>query len=354
MLVSRDKLLLACLIIGFSVAPCFGQIGGVSEPPFGPQFPGTPQANPNLSLAASGAIVGAVHTMDNKPVANARVEVISLTQGPQRGAQFTARDGSFTINNLPAGTYELRAESGLQEASMQVQVSDGQTWVNLRFPAGGAAQGGDGSAPSISVKQLRVPEKAVSLLGKARQAISKNHLDRAAHYLAKALTVYPHYAEALALRAVLELQGSHFQQAEADANHAIQSDPDYGVGYLVMGAALNCQRKYQDALLPLERAEALAPAAWQGYFESSKALLQLGKYQDALQQVNRAMALEKAGNHPELHLMKGYAYAGLHTYDAALGELQQYLTQDPGGPYAEDARASLAKIRPLAAAAVAR
>src|SRR5579864_8552729 len=152
MLVSRDKLLLACLIIGFSLSSCFAQMGSLSEPPGGAQFPGTPQANPNVILAASGAIVGTVRTMDNKPVANARVEITSLTRGPHPETQFTARDGSFTINNLPAGDYELRAESGLQEASVQVQVSDGQTWVNLRLPAGGAAQGQDGSAPSISVR----------------------------------------------------------------------------------------------------------------------------------------------------------------------------------------------------------
>src|SRR5579864_245916 len=91
------------------------------------------------------------------------------------------------------------------------------------------------------------------------------------------------------------------------------------------------------------------PMPWQGYFESSKALLQLGKFQPALQQVNKALALGDAVLHPEFHLVKGYAYVGLRTYGAALGEFEQYLSHAPNGPYAAEARSLLDKVRPLAA-----
>lgn len=354
MLVSRDKLFLVFFLIIFSLTPCLGQMGGLADAAAGPQFPGMPpQASTDMKLANSGLISGTVCTMANKPVANARVEISSLTRGDQSGPQFTARNGSFTITNLAPGDYEIRAVSGLQEASQRVQVVNGENWVTLRLPPASSAQGGDGNASAVSVQQLRVPNKAVSLLGKARHAISKKRLGQAVQFIAKALAVYPQYAEALALRGVLELQGKQFVQAAADANQAIQADPNYGIGYLVMGAALNRQEKYQDALRPLERAEVLEPGAWQVYFESTKALLQLGKYQDALRQANRALGLADGVNHAELHFVKAYACIGLHTYGAAQSELQQYLKQDPDGPYAAAARASLTKIRPLAAAAVA-
>src|SRR5512146_1126346 len=58
-----------------------------------------------------------------------------------------------------------------------------------------------------------------------------------------------------------------------------------------MGAVLNCQKKFQEALRPLQQSELLMPTAWQVYFESSKALLQLGKFQPAMQQINKAFAL---------------------------------------------------------------
>jgi regulator of sirC expression with transglutaminase-like and TPR domain len=80
----------------------------------------------------------------------------------------------------------------------------------------------------------------------------------------------------------------------------------------------------------------------------------LRKFQQALQQVNKALLLGDAASHPELHLLKGYAYLGLHTYGGALSEFQQYLSHAPNGPYAAEARSLLEKVRPLAAAAIAR
>jgi len=351
MSVLRDKLFLACFIVAFALVPGWAQMGGLQQP----GFPGT-SPFPGLQTKAglSGVITGSVRTLDNRPVPNARVEIDSLVQGQPLAAQYTSSDGSFTLSNLPAGEYELKAESGVSQANERVQVTDGETSVTMRMPNAETAQGGDPNAPLVSVQQLRVPDKAVSLLAKARQAVDKNKLDDASKYVAKALQAYPRYAQAFALRGVLELQQQQFEQAAADGSRAIHADPNYGPGYLVMGAVLNCQKKFQEALRPLQQAEVLAPNAWQGYFESSKALLQLRKFQQALQQVNKALLLGDAAGHPELHLLKGYAYLGLHTYGGALSEFQQYLSHAPNGPYAAEARSLLEKVRPLAAAAIAR
>jgi len=350
MSVLRDKLFLACFVLAFAVAPSWAQWGGLQQSGSpGTQFPGDPQSALPARNQLGGVIMGSVRTLDNKPVPNARVEANSLVPGRQVTAQYTGDDGSFTLTNLPAGEYELRAESGVLQASERVQVAEGQTWVTMRLPNPNSAPGGDPNAPSISVQQLRVPEKAVSWLAKAHAAVNKNNLDDASKYVSKALQAYPHYAQAFALRGVLELQRQQFEQAAADANRAIQADPNYGTGYLVMGAVLNCEKKFQEALRPLQQSELLMPNAWQGYFESSKALLQLGKFQPALHQVNKALALGDAVLHPEFHLVKGYAYVGLRTYGAALGEFEQYLSHAPNGPYAAEARSLLDKVRPLAA-----
>jgi len=353
----REKLFLVCFLMIFALAPGWAQMGGLQEQDFGgsPQFPGTGAQNgADAKRNSSGTIMGSVQTLSNKPVPNARIEVISLAQGQRTLTEYTSQDGSFVVGGLATGEYEVRAQSGVLEASARVRVGDGQNWVTMRVPDSNAARGGDGSAPTVSVQQLRVPDKAASLLAKAHEAMDKGKLDEAAKYVSKALAAYPEYAQALALRGVLELQRQQFDQAAVDANHAIQADPNYGTGYLVMGAALNCQKKYQEALRPLQQAEALLPSAWQGYFEHSKALLQMAKFQEALQQVNKAFTLGDPSTHPELHLVKGSAYLGLHTYGAALTEFEQYLSREPNGPFTAQVRSTLKKIRPLAAAAVAR
>ena len=351
MSVLRDKLFLACFIVAFALVPGWAQWGNLQQP----GFPGTsPFPGVQTKAGFSGVITGSVRTLDNTPVPNARVEIDSLAPGQPVATQYTLADGSFTLSSLPAGEYELKAELGVAQATERVHVTDGETSVIMRMPNAQPSPGGDPNAPSVSVQQLRVPDKAVSLLAKARQAVDRNKLDDASKYISKALQAYPHYAQAFAMRGVLELQQQQLEQAAADASRAIEADPNYGPGYLVMGAVLNCQKKFQEALRPLQQAEVLAPNAWQGYFESSKALLQLRKFQQALQQVNKASSLGDSSGHPELHLLKGYAYLGLHTYGGALSEFQQYLSHAPNGPYAAEARSLLEKVRPLAAAAIAR
>ena len=356
MLFPRHMFLLACFIFAFALVPSFAQIGTLQQPGVadGSQFPGAPsQAGSNVQRRITGSITGSVRTLANKPVSNARVDVTSLQQAQPITTQYTGGDGNFFVSNLPPGDYELKAQSGVLEASERVQVSDGQTWVTLRMPVP-TAQGGNPNGATVSVQQLRVPDKAVSFLHKAHEAMDKNRLDEANKYISKALGVCPQYAQALTMRGILELQQGQAQQAAEDANHAIQADPNYGTGYLVMGAALNIQKKFQAALRPLSRAEELAPNAWQGYFESSKALLQLGKFQEALQQINKAFILVDPSQHPDLHVVKGYAYMAMHIYSSALTEFQAYVNQVPNGPYTASVRNTLEKIRPLAAAAVTR
>ena len=104
----------------------------------------------------TGMIMGSVRTLDDKPVANARVDVSSQAAGQRMVTEYTSQDGSFAVAGLSTGDYEVRAESGVLEASTQVRVGDGQTWVNLRMPTSAAQEHG-GSAPTVSVQQLRVP-----------------------------------------------------------------------------------------------------------------------------------------------------------------------------------------------------
>jgi len=355
MLVSRDKLFLACLSLAFALVPCtFAQMQAGDMAP----FPGSVRDNSASTLpgtiSGSGAIIGSVRTVNNEPVANARIVVSSPVETQPVTAQYTANDGSFIVSGLHSGMYDVKAESGVLQAEERVQVNGGQAWVTMRMPEakGASPQALTGTNSTVSVQQLHVPDKAASLLQRAQKAIADDKLDDAGKYISKALAAFPEYSQALALRGVLELHAQQFEKAGADAQHAIQADPNDGMGYLVMGAILNAQEKYQDALRPLARAETLMPGAWQSYFESGKALLQLQKFQDALQQVNRAFALTDPSNHPELHLVKGYAYMGLRTYGAALGELQEYVNQAPAGPFTASVRSILEKIRPLAAAAV--
>jgi tetratricopeptide (TPR) repeat protein len=314
---------------------------------------GSGQASAQLPFDRTGTVTGSIHTDNDSPIANARIELHSFLGGNTVAVQYTNADGSFDFTGVPCGAYEVRILTGLYQGDDRVQVEAGQNALNLRVPASESSKTGEHSASGqnsmVSVKQLQVPAKSASLVNKARAAMNKGKSDEARSLLSKALDVFPNNAEALTLRGVLELDDKQPAQAEADVEKAIQADPNYGLAYIVLGSVRNVQSNYADAIHVLERGITLAPKMWQAYFEYSKALLSLGKFQDALRESNKALGL-LTHEFPALHLIRGYAYLGLKLYHPAVPELEAYLQSGPQGPNAEQARVTLEKVRTLASA----
>jgi tetratricopeptide (TPR) repeat protein len=175
---------------------------------------------------------------------------------------------------------------------------------------------------AVSAVELTIPSKARDALRRALAAIKKHNLEDAARFAEKALTYCPKFAEALALRAMLESQHTNsMQQAKADAENAVKYDSNYGIGYVVLGSIYNYYKQFDDAERTLDRGIALTPAEWQGYYEMSIALMGKGDFVGALHEAERASKLNSQ-NFPDLHLVKAYAYIGLKNRSAATSELE--------------------------------
>ena len=290
-----------------------------------------------------GSLSGNVLTIDGHPVPDARVDLRSLTAGEITATNFTNPDGSFAFNHVPEGQYEVEVSSGIAQTSERVEVRQISDSVTVKMPSPQRQREQHGQQ-TVSVRQLKVPEKASSLLDKARQAFSQGKIDRAGELLDKALATFPNYAEALTLRGLVKLNANQQQQAALDLQHAVECDPNYGMAYMVMGAVLNSQGEFQQALRPLERAATLLPTTWQVYFENSRALLGLGKFSEAIKQADKALSLD-ARRAPMVHLVKGYAYVGLKNYSNALPELEAFLSGEPNGANSENARLTLEGAR---------
>jgi len=254
---------------------------------------------------------------------------------------FTSPDGSFELNDIPEGDYTLVAKSRLQETSQEVHIRIGQNWLTLTMPSRDVSST-DGQA-TVTATQLQVPEKARSALQKARDALSKSKLVDAARYVEKALSVFPHYAEALTLRGVLELQDNKQEQARADAEEAIEYDPNCGKAYVLLGSAYVSLQQLDQAIRTLDHGIALTPDSWLGYFEMSRALMAKGDFSGGLRQAEKASALTPR-NFPALHVLKANAYIGLRNHLAASAELETYLKEEPDGPYSLQVRRTLDEI----------
>jgi tetratricopeptide (TPR) repeat protein len=287
---------------------------------------------------------GTVRTRDGRPVHNARIEVRAIGNPQPVASGYTLPNGGFEFSNIPRGTYEVVATSGVQEARERIRVLQSDSSLQLTFAQGEAVTDGSAGNATVSIAQMKVPEKARKLFAKAQEAFDKQKLAQARAEVEKALQLFPNYAQALTLRGILNLQDSNFDQARTDLETAIKADYSYGMGYIVLGAAYNLMDRFDDSVRVLERGITLMPASWQARYELSKALLGKSQFEAALRQVNKAADLGPS-NYPALHLVRAHALLGLKDYNRAVAELEQFLGSDPGSADSAKARETLNQVR---------
>lgn len=281
---------------------------------------------------------GEVVASDGSPVPYASVLVIA-TFGTQ---QVTAdASGRFELANLQPGNYQVTTSSGNREARETVAVSRGGAEVTLRLDAPGLEQKPGGA--SVSAQQLQVPGKARESYQKAVEQVQRHNYDKASGYVSKAIHQYSCFADALALKGILELQAGQAEATIEDTQKAINCDSSNAQAYFVMGSAFNSLDRPQDAIRTVQLGIRFRPDAWQPYFEMGKALFTLGRFREAIPNLKRAENLSN-GSFALIHGMLGSALCEVGDYPDAAVELRMFLKENPDGPLAAKVRDSLNQI----------
>ncbi len=135
--------------------------------------------------------------------------------------------------------------------------------MNLVLRGGEVVASRAGDRATVSVAQMKVPEKARKLLEKAQSCLDKRKLQEADTYVSQALEVYPDFAEALTMRGLMFLDGHHLDDAAASLEKSTRADSSYAMGYIVLGAVYNMQSRFDDAIRVLDRGLTLKPQSWQ-------------------------------------------------------------------------------------------
>lgn len=300
------------------------------------------QLDTNVSVV-SGQIFGVVMTSDNTPVAYATISLSGANGAPVTVS--SGEDGRFEIHQVPNGHYDLVASVNLREAHSGVDVINGVNLVTLILPPASGSSG-DGRV-TVAAGQLAVPGKARRELEKAEDNLHRSKWVEAAGHIEKALALWPRYAEAFLLRAVLDLQQGSPTQAQADAEKAIGCDPSNAKAYVVLGSSFNHLQRWDEAQHSLDRGIAIAPTYWPGHYEMSKALLGKRDFGGALRQAEQA-SIPATQNYAPLHVVKGYAYLGLGNQAAATQELKTSLKLDPNSPTTASIKKTLDKLQSCA------
>jgi Tfp pilus assembly protein PilF len=86
---------------------------------------------------------------------------------------------------------------------------------------------------------MKVPGKARKLFQKAMSAFRKAKLDDAFSFVQQAIGMYPDYAQALALRGVMNMQRGETEKAEPDLQKAVELDYSDDITYVALASLYN-------------------------------------------------------------------------------------------------------------------
>jgi tetratricopeptide (TPR) repeat protein len=290
---------------------------------------------PSTPFHSSASIDGTVQSIDGKLLKGIRVDLHDTSAGVVIASVYTGERGSFEFGPVPEGAYEVVAVSGTNQASERINVASFKSSVSLRLPVTDVPHDST-ERNSVSVAQYKVPAKAREEFSKSQEASRRSKPEEAAKHLARALEIYPDFSDALTLRAIGSLT-ANLPGAILDLEHAIKSDANNSLALTVLGAAMNAQAKFDEALLYLQRSETLAPDRWQTYFELAKTNIGKNDYVASLHYLDKAVSI-LAQDYSPIHLLRGRALFSMHRYAEAAGELDAYLQKEPNSPGASAAR----------------
>jgi Tfp pilus assembly protein PilF len=235
----------------------------------------------------------------------------------------------FTVTIRPLGYQELSQRIDLRTATTQYVSLEPR---RIRKQAA-ASVPPEGPASGLNARDALIPENARKEFNTAQELLLKSKdLQGSAEHLHKAIKIYPSFADAYVLLAMVHMEDSKVAEARSALEKAIEIDPKSADAHLALGMLLNHEKDYPAAEKSLIRALELNPDAPQGHYELAKTYWAVGRWQDAEPHVQKAASLQ-----PDMapaHVLLGNIALRKHDNQNALKEFREYLRLDPNGPMA--------------------
>ena len=284
---------------------------------------------------------GTVVNSDSTPVSDAMVEIRNSQSGAVQARAYTTATGEFQVAGVLPGQYSITVVDGTRTTQQQIAFSGFDPDVKISVPSQDAKSAGKGT--TVSVSNLRVPEKAKRAVEAAKKALSQNKVEEAEAQLQRALSISPQYPEALSLRAVVYLAKGDAKTAIEEAHRSVEIDGSNSLSYTILGACYNSLGQFLKAVESLQQAIKIDPTSWQGHYEIAKSFYGQGRPASALAEVNTAQK-GAPKEFAEIHLIRGTILMRLNRNNEAAEEFQQFLKQDPKNPEAAKVERTLASI----------
>lgn len=356
------------LLLGFS-APLSAQISAQPTTNLPTEMP--TEANRPVSIS------GQVALDDGTPLAEP-VELQRVCGNVVKGEVTTDSKGRFTIlleNNTPTTFQSASEGGGAAEMGAQIgfrtsQTTRTQLWgCEIRallpgyFSGSVSLAGRDFSMPvsvgtivmrrinangigtSVSATALQAPEAARKEFDKARDAYAKKKFDEADKHLAKAVELYPQYANALDLRGRVQRAQKSDADAEKSFLAAIAADEKYVLPYIHLAQLQATHGKWEEVVRLSNKAVELDPVSFPDpYYFSTVAYLKLNNAKDAKRTVTKVLELDKEHRFPRAELIMGNMLRFEGNIPGSTEHYRKYVALNPPDPELPAIKAYLAEL----------
>src|SRR5882724_1074889 len=213
-------------------------------------WPPGARAQDSGSAPAVGTISGTVLLkVNNRPASQVAVTLRSKPAGVSR-CVLTDTEGHFEVQGLPLATYDVVVdEPGYEPAQSTVRLEGSSSELVLYLNTPSAAQS-PRTNYSVSVRELRMPDKARSEYQKGLACLRKNEFAESVAHLTKAAQDFPEFYEALYHIGVAQTKQGHREEAMSAFQKAIDlSGGKFAPAQLQMNRLDDAEKSVQEALL---------------------------------------------------------------------------------------------------------
>jgi Tfp pilus assembly protein PilF len=259
--------------------------------------------------------------------------------------------GRFRFRNLSPGPYMvIVVEPGVGVNGQSVDVTPGLADANGRvettipFSASTISPATPQRRNTISVAELAIPERARREFTEAQKLHRKQDTPGAIQHLKKALDIAPKFTMAWNELGTIAYRARNWGEAESCFRKVLDLRPSALMPILNLGGVLLYSGNYREALpynkLAVERSSKHPLAN----FQLGMTYFMLGLDEEGLKYLKIAKDIDPshyAG--PQLALADVYLRRG--DRNAALGELEEFLTRHPDAPNASTIRDLVARLK---------
>ncbi len=301
------------------------------------------------SVHAAGTIVVRV-TTDRAGEVPGRIRIELYRHGILWKEALQGSLGQHTFMGLPEGNYDVVVSLALLETRRRTVYVEGNSVheVVVRLPVRSTGSKPNwppaGSRSAVSVRELAVPGKARKAFEKAYRRYRKQDLRGAIKHQLRGLKVDPTFAPAHNQLGFYYLRLGELGKAKQSLETALQFDRTLLGAYLNLADALAQEKEFKRAGQALFEASKVHPHRGEPYYVAAKFQFDTGHLDRAEHTCRLALERDHSQN-PEVHLLLVNIYRRRGEKDKIAQHLEAYLTEAPTGEFAQQARATLGKLR---------